>query len=264
MKSIIIGSNAMKLWFSDFNREPKDIDIMYDSELIKGKFKVNLHLPKESTNKKIEYLQCDLVSLLDDYNGFITPESLLTLKMSHIFWDINFDKHMWDIQFLIKKGVKYNNDIFLQLYQYWNTYHGRNKRSDLKMSAEDFFDNALKCPHDHDYLHTLINITPTYTKVLRDGCEVEPDENKFNSFSHEDKINLVKEEIYVMAYERYYDMGYRHAYGKMLKKFLLSHAPLWEALFVIENWIELNNPKQIINFKEIINGKLGITETIKF
>jgi hypothetical protein len=173
--------------------------------------------------------------------------------MSHIFWDINWDKHMFDIQFLINKGIAWDRKLFPLLYEYWNTVHGKNKRSDLEMSAEQFFDNAVKSEYDHDWLHTLLNPYPTFNKVLIG--EVEVCEHKFNNLKHEEKCNLVTEEVMIMAYERYKHLDFRVAYSKMLKKFIMNHAPMWEALFIIENYIELHRPK--FNYYKIIDD--GIT-----
>lgn len=228
---ILIGSAAIKHWFSDFTREPKDIDYIGK----KPKWTPNLG------DKKVEYLKN---VIFDNYeHSIILPNDLLTLKMSHLFWDVNWDKHMYDVQFLLKKGCKLDIDLFYKLYDYWNTIHTPNTRSKLDMSASDFFDNAIKCEYNHDFLHTLLITPPTYTKVLKDGAEVEVSEEKFNNLTHSEKCDLVYEEVMVMAYERYNKMKYKHAYSTMLKKFIISHAPLWEAIFIIENYIELHNPK---------------------
>jgi len=236
---VIIGSTAIKYYFPDFTREPKDLDYAVVSDIKKR-------------GQDVEYLTNPVICEMQG-EGYLSPELLYTLKMSHMFWDVNWEKHMYDIQFLKKKGCFLVTDLFYKLYDYWNTVHAKNKRSDLKMSSEDFFDNAVKCPHSHDYLHTLINPIPTYTKVLIG--EVEVCESKFNQLSHEDKCSLVTEEVMVMAYERYSNKDYRIAYSKMLKKFIISHAPLWEAVFIIENYIELHKPK--FNYlKTIENGLL--------
>jgi hypothetical protein len=46
------------------------------------------------------------------------------------------------------------------------------------------------------------------------------------------------EEVQVMAWERFKKDKWYIGYSKMLKKFLINHAPMWEALFIIENWID--------------------------
>jgi hypothetical protein len=228
---ILIGSRAIKHWFPDFKRDPKDWDyIIFEGEKV-----------LKSNEIRIENL---INPVFTGYEyPIILPNDLYTLKMSHMFWDINWDKHMFDIQFLKDKGCKINIELFHKLYEFWNSYHSKNRRSDLVMNAEDFFDNALKCEYDHDFIHTLLNPYPTFNKVLKDGAEVEVDENKFHLLSYEEKCDLVYEEVMVMAWERWPKLDYRRAYSKMLKKFIINHAPIWEAIFIIENFKELHKPK---------------------
>lgn len=235
---MIVGSTAIKYWFPDFPREPKDIDIVGDYQLV---------IP---TEKRVERLENPI--LLECYTGaskYLPPNLLYTLKISHSFWDLengSWSKHMWDIQWLKEKGCKFIPELFYKLYDYWKTIHGENKRSNLEMSAEDFFDNAVTFPVEHDYLHELLvthpyfkGEQPTYKKILKDGKEVEVSEEKFNLLTEVEKFNLVTEEVMVMALERYGDMYYKRAFGRMLKKFILSHAPLWEAVWIIQHHKEL-------------------------
>lgn len=234
-KNLIIGSTAIKHYYPDFKREPKDLDIVVSE-------------PQKSS-RNVEYLENPII-LKYQKSGYLEQNLLLTLKASHLMFDIKWEKHIFDTQFLISKGCKINRELFYELYEYWNWYHPKNKRSDLKMSASDFFDNALK-PYQnipHDTLHTFLNPVPTYTKIL--VGEVEVCENKFNDLSFEDKCNLVYEEIEIMAIERMSNMDYRHAYTKMFKKFILSHAPLWEVIFIIENYKLLHKPRH--NYFKII------------
>jgi hypothetical protein len=233
---ILIGIQAIKKHFPDFPREPKDMDIIGKKEIIE-------------TEGRVEYLEN---KVFGDYpHKVMLPDDLYTLKISHMFGNIKWEKHMFDIQFLKGKGCVLNKDLFYRLYDYWNEVHGKNKRSDLKMSAEDFFDNAVKCEYSHDHLHTILNPIPTYTKVLIG--EVEVGEEKFNELSFEEKCSLVTEEVMIMAWERYPELDYRIAYSRMLKKFIISHAPLWEAIFIIENYIVLHKPNFNF-FKQIENG----------
>lgn len=234
--NILIGSSAIKHFFPDFPREPKDVDYIGEGKSTQG----------------VEYLSNPIFK---DYpHDVMLPNDIYTLKASHLFWDINWNKHIFDIQWLKAKGCLINVPLFYRLYDHWNTIHSTNTRSDLKMTATDFFDNAVKCPVDHDYLHTLISYIPTYTKVLKDGEEVEVSEEKFNLLSHEEKLSLVREEIYVMAYERLNNRHYASAYIWMIKKFIISHAPIWEAIFIIENYTELSKPQ--FNYVQQLNSKI--------
>ena len=247
-----IGSAQAHYYFPDFPREVFDIDFLIKSEDDK-------HESDKSIHKRVEY---HIIPCLYDYitEHDNSPDVLLTLKCSHIFWDIKWDKNMYDITFFFEKGAQIIMPLFYQLYDHWQKVHGDNKRSDLTKSGKDFFDNALKT-YDHDHLHTIINPHPTYQKVLKDGAEVDVDENKFNSLTYEEKLELVREEVYVMAYERLAGRKYRSAYSWMLRKFIREHAPMWEALFILANYRTLHYCA--INYKQIFdNGLSGNKEEI--
>lgn len=242
MNKIIIGSTAMKYHFSDFNRVPKDLDYAV------------LNSKEFKQSREIEYLENPILFKYTN-EEYIPPNMLLTLKISHLFWDINWDKHLWDIQFLLKKGCIIQMDLFNDLLQYWKDTKEKVRRSDLMMSKEDFFSNAINYDeHEHDHLHTLLNPIPMYTRILADGAEVELDESKFIKLSHEDKCAVVFEETAVMAYERYKKSNYNVAFIRMLKKCIMQHFPIYIAIFAIENYIELHKPKY--NFIETITNGL--------
>jgi hypothetical protein len=255
VNTVIIGSTAIKHHFPDFNRVPKDLD--YAIENLDDKIQLQKIL---ADFKRTEFKPIPTVEFLENpvilkyaKSEVLDPDLMLTLKASHIFWDIDWDKHMWDIQFLLKKRAKIQKEVFYELYEYWNKYHEKNTRSDLKMSAADFFDNALK-EFDHDHLHTLINPTPTYTTMLADGAEVEIDEQKFENAPDEAKENLIREEVMVMAFERFRKLPYKRAYLRMFKKYLISHAPLYVALWAIERYPDLMRAEY--NFVKKIQEKL--------
>jgi|SRR5690606_3861230 len=254
---MLIGSNAIKYHFPEFPRNPKDYDIVAFDEYDKLDL-IRIH--KGTPNAKIEVLINPII--LNYYKekmgsppGICGKDELYTLKMSHLFWDINWEKHEWDATWLRERGCTLIYPLFHKLYKYWNEVHGQNKRSDLKMSASEFFNNALECEYDHDWLHTLLKPVPTFNKVLKDGEEVEVDEDKFHSLSEAEKEDLVREEVEVMAFERFSNLNFRMAYGIMLKKFIISHAPLWEAIWILENYKKLSRARH--NFIKILNEKIN-------
>lgn len=240
---MIIGSTAMKHHFNDFKRIPNDLDIVVEDS------------SKFEKNKGIEYLENPIL-LKYENSEFISPNLLLSLKISHMFWDFNWDKHMLDIQFLLKKDCVYDLKIVKELVEYWKVIKPKIRRSELAKSKSDFFNNAINIDsNEHDYLHTLISNIPAYTKVLKDDCEVELDENKWNNLSFEEKCDVIYEETYVMAYERYKETNYSVAYGKQLKDNIIKHFPIYISLFAIENYIKIIRPS--IKYREVINNKLN-------
>lgn len=250
---MIIGSTAIKHWFPDFPREPKDLDIVVRSK--KGLPKIN----------GVEYLEnpvlldwCEENDMLGEYCPW---QVLYTLKVSHSFWSLDngsWEKHVWDIQWLRNKYCMVLEDLFWRLYEYWEKVHGKRKTSNLDLSAEDFFNNSVGYPVPHDDLHYMLiqhpyfkeQKKPTFTYILKDGAEVDVDMIKFLGLMSEQKFNVVFEEIAVMALERYRHLYYKAAYNKMLKKFVISHCKIEEGIWIIENHKELttNIPFNFIEY----------------
>lgn len=239
-----IGSTAIKHYYPDFSREPHDIDIAVET-------------PQNSTTidgKRVEYLENPVI-LKYQKEGYLNPDLMLTLKVSHMFYKYNWDKHMYDIQFLLKKGHKWDIKIIEELRGLWENILPKIRRSQLAQSKADFFDNAVNEDIDeHDYLHTLINPIPMYTLLLKEGSEVELEESKFHEMTFEQKCEVVREETYVMAWERYKDIDYRAAFKRQLKDNIMKHFPQYIALFAIENYVKLERPT--INYRNLINNKL--------
>jgi hypothetical protein len=182
------------------------------------------------------------------------PDDIYTLKVSHLFWDISWDKHMFDVVFLTKKGCKLDVGLFEELYEHWKTVHGPNKRTDYSMSGKDFFNNGLTKGYDHEQLHRIINPSPTYLKVL--VGEVQVSEEKFCALTHKEKVALTVEEAMVMAFERMGSRNYRDAYYDMIKQLVLKHVPVYQALHIIQNYLEIRH--EIYDYKKLINSKLNI------
>ena len=258
---MIIGSTAILHWFHDFPRVAKDIDIIK-----------NMYIKEYTSDLKVEWLDNPVLqNWFTKPIEFCTPNELYTLKISHSLWSLDngsWEKHMYDVQWLKEKGCEFIPELFYKLYEYWNFVHGKNKRSNLDMSAEEFFDNVVNYPVEHDYLHLLLiqhpyfkdQNTPTYVKILKEGADVDVSEEKFNNLTEEEKFNLVIEEVMVMALERYENMYYKKAFNKMLKKFIISHAPIWEAIWIVQNHKNLlqNIP---FNFIEHLKTQIKQNET---
>lgn len=242
MKNLIIGSTAIKHYYPDFPREPKDIDIIV--------------LEKQKRDGETEYLQNPII-LKYQKDGYLKPELMTSLKVSHLLWDINWEKHMFDLQFLLYKGHNWDLNIVRELREYWHEVLPKVRRSKLEQSKEEFFTNNVNMDtNEHDYLHTLIAKIPAYTKILKDSCEVELDENKWNTLSFEEKCDVVQEEAYVMAYERWKHLNYRIGYKRQLVQNIQKHYPEFIAFFAIQNYIKLEKPK--FNYLKKIENELQI------
>lgn len=255
---MIIGSAAL-YYHVGTDKKPKDIDF------IKG----SPHkVPEKYKGIRVEEL--DNPILLEYYANnpplFIGKDELYTLKISHSFFDLDngsWAKHMYHIQQLKELGAKFIPDLFYKLFPYWEQMHGKRKASNLDMTAEEFFDNKVGFPFDHDYIHEVLiqhphfkgQSEPTYNKVLKEGAEVDVCMDKFESLTEEEKFNLTFEEVANMALERYGKMYYKRAYEVMLKKFIISHCKIEQGIWIIQN-----HKKLLIqipfNFIQFLNSKL--------
>lgn len=262
MNELVVGSTAIKFYFPEFNRNPKDLDVAYSSKSLR------------MVNKKgVEYLEnpilIDWVKEKYTFKKYCPPDELLTLKISHLFWDLenkSWNKHISDVIFLCEKGAKFIPVLFWDLYEYWNTVHGKRKSSDLSMTSKQFFNNAIKCPYEHDYIHTILiqhehfkgQPLPTYTKILKEGQEVDVCMKKFNLLTEEEKFNIVFEEVAVMAWEGRFpkNMYWVEKYHRMLKKFVISHCKVEEGIWILLNYKKLLHSP--FNFEEFLNNKLNV------
>lgn len=242
MKRILIGSCRLKELYPEFNRVPKDVDFAVDED-------------KKSKATKVEYLYNPVLCEYMGDNDEVDGDTLLTLKVSHLFWDTDWNKHLYDCHFLFDRGHKLNVPLLDKLIEFWTDYLPKVRRSDLVMTKEDFFTNAVNEDTDqHDYLHTLLNPVPMFTKLLKDGSEVELDPSKWDSLTFEEKSAVVFEETSVMAYERYPNLYYKKAFIRQLKDNIIKHFPKYIALFAIEHYRQLYNPS--INFIKTIQDGL--------
>lgn len=240
MEKILIGSGAMIHHFPDYFRKQNDTD----------------YAIKEGSNKRENGVEFLLNPVLFKYetNPIISPENLLTLKVSHLFWDINWEKHIFDALFLFEKGYEINKPFFKEMREYWEQNNPKVRRSNLNMNKEEFFSNAVNSDtNEHDMLHYILADVPAFTKILKDGCEVEVDEDKWNNLSELEKDEVVFEETSVMAWERYKNTPYKIAYLKQIKANIIKHFPEFIAIHAIRKYKELRKP--MYNFKtKIENG----------
>lgn len=248
MEKILVGSKALKGRLVGFNREPSDTDFLINENIeIKEKMKTNT-----------EYIFCPLFFKQNDFHkdGVATLIGMLNLKYSHLRRDLSWDKHMYDFQLLLSElGEKSIDREFCdELLEFWDkNFPLRMKRSNLELDKETFFTNAVnETIGQHDFLHTLINPTPAYTLLLKDGCEVELDEEKWNNSSFDFKWSVIVEETLVMGAERNYKTNKtcRQVFVYQLKENIKKHFPSYIAHFAIINYKEfLKKPTKEVDEK---------------
>jgi hypothetical protein len=229
---MLIGSKAALHWFPDFPRVPRDTD----------------YISKNEINKTDSKYCPSFQLILDKYPlRLIAPANVLyTLKVSHAFWDIHWDKTMYDIRFFQSKGLSIDEELFKALYADCETRYGK-KRAYLNKSNEEFFTDGVKRVYVHDDLHKAMAFydEPLYERIKHDKSRALTAEDLFLKLSHEDKLKLCKEEIYVTALERFlipenFDKPPWGAYLKACKLLITSMSKGWFPKFMVENWIDLS------------------------
>ena len=242
MKKVLIGSKALATYFSDY-RMPKDADYIID-----GVFQ---HSVGES-GERVEYYDCNrnrgLRVLFERTNEIPTVDELYTLKLSHCFWPVHWEKTMGDLAFMQSHGAKIDENLFGLLYTDWEKIHGK-KRAYLKKENEKFFSDCVKREYIHDDIHRAIayNDRPMFECVKSDLNSAFVSKSMFLGLPFEDKLKLCREEIYVVALERFLiPSDFRHskmyAYKKACEKLLTSMTKGWFPKFIAENWLSLRKP----------------------
>lgn len=237
MTHVLIGSKAMYHWFEDA-RSQKDID--YFSDEIKA-------YTTEDGTRVETFWHPDL----DKWNWgpVASPNELYTIKVSHAFWELkngSWSKHMMDVLFLQSKGATLIPELYKILYKVWEETHGK-KKVNLEADPEEFFnDKIVKRVYDHDSIHESVAYydRPLFERILRDDSDVAVDKSKWDVMDHEDKLKMVREEIYATALERKlvpsdYKSSPGAAYNWTLRKTITSLTKGWFALFVVENFKDL-------------------------
>jgi len=250
---LIIGSTALHHWFPD-SREPKDFDII-QSPLEKN---ILEYFGFNYLKGKVEKYWLNSFQYILDNNidfKFVDPNFLYTIKLSHSFWDVKWDKTIYDIIFLKNKGCQADEVLYKMLVNEWKLVHGK-KKVNLNKNNDEFFKDNVKREYEHDELHILVAHydRPLYERIKPDLNKANCSYKMFTDLSFEDKIKLCREEIFVVALERYlipndFVANEKAAFHKALKHLVTSMSFGWFPRFIVENIKEITNVKKL-NLKE--------------
>jgi len=232
---LVYGSQAIKYWFPDFKREPNDIDIITDDE----------NLAQESTKTVEFYYVPEFFNFFKNKDvNFLDADFLYTFKVSHLAWDINWEKHMKDAMFLKSKGCKVNDELYFLLYRKWEKLHGK-KNVKMAVKNEDFFKGNIYRKYNHEELHERFKFysRPLNERIRRNLESPLCSEDLWLELTQENKIKSALEELFVLTSERYLlvqnPMPLKFARVKMLKQMIVSTTSGWFNRFLIENFDEL-------------------------
>lgn len=288
---LVNGSYALKREFSsEFPRMPRDIDgyLRGTDDSIKGMYRgkrIELKgIPVDLYDKMFCYATgARWPSTTPTAEIFLPTEVLYTIKVSHSFFDVHWEKTMSDILWMQQHNVPERQDrysriktpvmgrlreeIFQDLYAFWLQRHKNNKsKITFNKKNEDFFKNGVKYEYDHDYLHSLVKYydTPMYTRIKHDQSLALTSKELFDNLCQEEKLNLCREEISVIALERFliptdFQTPLMGAWRGAAKKLITTMSKGWFPRFIVENWQHLHKPDTNHNFvklfKEGVNYK---------
>ena len=242
MMKILVGSCAAHFWLPEF-RMGKDID-WWSTEEVEGEGFDTSIIPENILTQMRKGSVEGGVATLDD---------LLTIKLSHLPYDILWKKHLNDYLVFKKHGASVNPKLYVALQEHWKAVHGNKSFLSLYKTNDEFFDDYVVKEQEHDYLHELVSYPnkPIYTLCLKDGEDVAIDHQKFLSLPFEQQVKMFREEINVIATERWLlptkDSGkitFREAYSKSLHKTVTALTKGWASAFMCENIEEFIQPNR--------------------
>lgn len=252
-KDILIGSQAINQHNpAILQRSAKDIDY--------------LSIPRKKRENNTEYI--DGSGIIDKYDfqeEIATLDEIYTLKVSHSEWEINgsrnWMKHIKDIHALKQNGARLIPKLYTIAYKEWESRHGK-KKINLNKDKEDFFTSGVKRKYVHDSIHAAVafNDEPMFTKILADNAEVQTSKQKFEQLTHQEKIQLCSEEIFVLSLERdlipmeeqgkmIQNIDAKQAYDKQIRLLITQYSKGYFPLWMIENFSDIRQP--IIDFWKV-------------
>ena len=248
---MITGSTALKYHGITLG-DPKDLDM--------------LTFPGKERTPGIDYIEIPevLYKKLHNSSGYLRPSDILTLKMSHLFTRRKFSKTKRHILELLKMGYTPDKNLYKELKNFWSSENPKDFLN-LDKTKDEFFRDNVTYVIDHDELHRMVSFpdVPVYTKCLKDNKEVLIDFNKFQELSESDKLKMFREEITVIAIERwiinpYYKgkVSWFRAWNLALEKTITSLTKNWATDFIIFN-LEMYSVPRFEYFKTALI-KLGL------
>ena len=255
MKNLLIGSHALDYWHNlGFVKPTTDWDVISRYN-IKG---TEWHDSWFLNNEDFDQFADDKHTV--DFCGttlHVMPLSILALiKRSHLWRDLSFDKHITHYVKHLQRYAKFNLDTAegklhkelldnrtKQTIEAYPQFHPK-----LNQSVADFFDDAVPKIYEHDYLHELFAFEdyPMYTRLQTDATSAWCSKDLWLELSHQQKIQCVMEESYVIATERFlipkqWNYPKKLAYMKALNKVCTTLCSGYFRDFAIDNYEELAN-----------------------
>ena len=269
--NVLIGSRALHYWFNDMTpKEDADWDIISNRPGTfeeSSEIRIEWHDPWLLNNEEFYKYTSELhtIDILGTKVYICNPIGLSIIKRSHLWRDLKFSKNITHYhKYLAWCKRAYTEKDHQLLAERTRMTHERYPQGspNLMQSKEDFFNDAVKKVHDHDYLHELFAYyeKPLYTRLLRQADLAWCDEDKWLQLSHEDKLKCIAEEVQVIATERFlvpnhWRYSSKLAYAKSLQKVCTTLCSGWFRDYAIDHYpevLQLYDAKRFENVKRVL------------
>lgn len=249
---ILIGSRALAFGNDDFKvKQDADWDIISSEPIenfpedLRGKYE--WHDRDFLNNASFDaYCEPTLYFIEGKQLWYLNLAGLAIIKRSHLWRDIDFDKHITHyhrfINFPRSLWTQRMNTLYQQRLSLTKATFPQ-RQPNLMQSKEDFFDDAVKKVYEHDYLHELVAFykDPLYTRLLRSPALAWCEEDKWKRLTELEKDQCVAEETMVIAIERFllpgnWQMPSKLAYMKSLRKVCTALCSGWFRDHAIDNY----------------------------
>lgn len=239
---ILIGSTAANIHFNGKWRKPKDRDFLcFVGEDVTG-----------AEGEDCIFVPKHLYDMIDSVGGVITKEHLLSLKLSHLCRDWFWDKHFSDVASILRMGISFDEKVVSAFRKHWDSESKAKASLSLGKRKTEFFNDFVKYRIDHDVLHEVVASPeqPAYKQCLKDGKDVLTCPEKFSRMSPTEQIRMFREEITVIALERFI-LGDNNSvkttmllptHRGALRKCCTNLTKNWATDFILFNIQELSKP----------------------
>lgn len=244
MKNILIGSRALDYWLSvGIVKDSTDYDIISAKPIEGAEFHNVLHLNNYSFD---EFTDSNHKM---DFNGEIihimTLQGLAIIKRSHLWRNLAFNKHIAHYHKYLKPYINLDHPVLKKRIEMTKNMYPQ-QGPNLKLSKDDFFDDAVVKKHSHDYLHELYanEDKPMYTKLQKKDHEIYCYKELWDNLSQNQKILCVQEEANVLATERFlvpsaFKYNTKLAYFKAVEKICTTVTKGYFRSFAIDYYPEV-------------------------
>jgi hypothetical protein len=286
----LCGSQALNYWECKPFDESKDFDIVISEEELNER-DLSFDGRDQFKQGNIEFINVELLNnkvlqkYVHWYSGEYIPNfekvkslslaGLWIMKRSHLFRPLKFPRHIMEFQKIKSRPSplkKEDLSVLRERIRLTKQKFG-DRVPTLNKTNQEFFNDKVTKYYVHDDLHKIVAYTPNspiYERLKVDSGLAKCEKDLWYKLSHEDKVNCVREEGYVIALERFIipklESGEKHmpmsfAFDAALEKICTTLTSGFFRDFAIDNWQEIRS--DIVDFLGLFHSQKNSLERLK-